>query len=86
VPADCDRLFVVYINQQNVPIVGNVEKSTVSNKKITFDATFPFEELSDGTFGNGLTIAALTSTNGPFTSAEDVAAVTLFGPGLIEID
>jgi Ferritin-like domain len=86
VPTDCDRLFVVYINQQNVPIVGNVEKSTVSNKKITFDASFPFEELSDGTFGNGLTIAALTSTNGPFTSAEDVAAVTLFGPGLIEID
>jgi len=50
---------------------------------VSFTASFPFNEA---TFGNGLTIAAVTNTTGPFTGADDVAKVTVFGPGLIEIN
>jgi hypothetical protein len=35
---------------------------------------------------NGLTIAAVTNSAGPFESASEVAAATLFGPGLIEVN
>ncbi len=35
---------------------------------------------------NGLTIAVITNSAGPFSSADEVAAATLFGPGLVEIN
>jgi len=35
---------------------------------------------------NGLTIAALTNSAGPFGSVDDVALATVAGPGLIEIN
>lgn len=70
-------LHVVYINQQNTPIVVPV-KVTSSG----VDAAFPYtaNEL------NGLTIAALVDNPGPFATAGDVAASTIYGPGLIEIN
>jgi hypothetical protein len=34
---------------------------------------------------DGLTIAAVTNSVGPFSDASDVAAVTLYGPGIIEV-
>jgi hypothetical protein len=74
---------LVYINQQNNPVVETVENVKVSGTTVTFEAPFPFQQ---GTFGNGLTIAAVTNSTGPFTSADDVAAHTLFGPGLIEVN
>jgi hypothetical protein len=76
-------LSLVYINQQNTPVVQKIENIKVDGTTITFDAAFPFNA---GTFGNGLTIAAVTKTSGPFTSADAVAQDTLFGPGLIEIN
>jgi hypothetical protein len=76
-------LSLVYINQQNTPVVETIENVTVDGTTVTFEAAFQFQK---GTFGNGLTIAALTKTSGPFTSADDVAAATLFGPGLIEVN
>lgn len=80
---DSTTLSLVYINQQNTPVVQKIENIKVDGTTVTFEAAFPFNE---GTFGNGLTIAAVTKTNGPFTSANDVAKETLFGPGLIEIN
>lgn len=34
---------------------------------------------------DGLTIAAITNSIGPFSDASDVTAATLFGPGIIEV-
>lgn len=74
---------VVYINQQNTPIVEAIKTIQVSGDVVTFEAAFPY---APGTFGNGLTIAAITKDAGPFASADAVAASTVFGPGLIEIN
>jgi hypothetical protein len=76
-------LSVVYINQQNTPIVEKLENVVVSGTTVTFDASFPYYA---GTFGNGLTLAALTNSTGPFASEHAVAQVAVFGPGLIEIN
>jgi len=76
-----DGLQLTYINSQQIPIsypftnIHHPEPNIVQ-----FDATFP--QATDLFFG--LTIAAVT-TVGNFSDAEDVAAATLFGPGLIEI-
>jgi hypothetical protein len=75
-------LKVVYINGQNLPIVKSLEKWAVGEQKMTFEAAFPFDEF----VMNGLTIAAVTHGKDSFTSADEVADATLFGPGLIEID
>ena len=77
-----DKLFVTYINQQNVPVSEPIEDVTFSDGAIHFKALFPGQSQ----FLNGLTIAAVTTSDGPFTSPDDVADVTLFGPGLIEIN
>jgi len=76
------NLALYYINQQNVPVTANV--SNVNAKAapiITFDADFP----ASTTNFNGLTIAAIAMP-GNFTSAEQVANSTLFGPGLIDVN
>jgi hypothetical protein len=75
-------LSLVYVNQQNNPVVEQIMNVSVSGTTVTFEAAFPFNA---GTFGNGLTIAAVTNCTGPFTTADDVAKVTLYGPGLIEV-
>jgi hypothetical protein len=51
--------------------------------KVTFKANFPFDGT---TFGNGLTITALTTSAGPFANANAVARAIYSGPGLIEIN
>jgi hypothetical protein len=76
-------LSLTYINQQNTPINTQIRDVEVRGNTVTFSANFPFNQA---TFGNGLTIAAVTSSTGPFASADDVAKKTLFGPGLIEIN
>ena len=73
---------LVYINQQNIPVVERLTNIAVSGKTVSFSAQFPYDEF----LMNGLTIAAVTNTTGPFANADAVAAVTLFGPGLIEIN
>lgn len=82
VKAKPNTLSLVYINSQNVPIVEPLTNIQVSGGTITFSAYFPYSEY----LLNGLTVAALTSSAGPFTDAEDVAKVTVAGPGLIEIN
>jgi hypothetical protein len=81
--SDYSGLSVVYINQQNTPIVQALQNIDVMDTTVTFTATFPFDEA---TFGNGLTIAAVTNSTGPFASVDDVAKATVFGPGLIEVN
>ena len=76
-------LSLVYINQQNTPIVEKLQNVNVDHDMVHFEALFPFDQA---TFGNGLTIAALTNSAGPFANADAVAQATVFGPGLIEIN
>lgn len=73
---------VVYINQQNTPIVEPIQNSQSANGAITFSAAFPggTNEM------NGLTIAAVVQGSGPFADVDAVAAATIYGPGLIEIN
>ncbi|WPH04637.1 Hypothetical protein R9X50_00753000 [Acrodontium crateriforme] len=75
-------LSLVYINQQNTPIVEKICNVKTKGKMVTFDATFPYS----ANLMNGLTIAAVTNSAGPFADADAVAKDTLFGPGIIEIN
>lgn len=79
---NCEDLSLVYINQQNLPIVESVQHVKTDGKMVTFQASFPYTE----NLLNGLTIAAVTNSKGPFMSADEVAAATMFGPGLIEVN
>ena len=77
-----EKLFVTYINQQNVPVSVPVEDLSFSGNAINFKASFPGKSQDL----NGLTIAAVTINDGPFTTPDTVANATVFGPGLIEIN
>jgi len=79
---DYTTLSLVYINQQNVPVVEPLLQPKVSGTVVSFNALFPFQEK----LLNGLTIAAITVGSGPFASAQAVANATLFGPALIEVN
>ncbi|KAL1968221.1 hypothetical protein VTN77DRAFT_2056 [Rasamsonia byssochlamydoides] len=77
-------LKVVYINQQNLPIVEDFTVVKTEGATVTIEANFPYEENEL----NGLTIAALaeTSASGNFTNAQAVADATKFGPALIIVN
>jgi hypothetical protein len=82
-----DNLTLVYINQQNLPIMEPIANLTVWNDDlVTFGANFPYEE----NLMNGLTIAAVARKPDPakgfFSSAEEVASYALVAPGLIDIN
>lgn len=85
--ADYSGLSLVYINQQNLPVVEKITGAKNNNGVVTFQALFPFDDANQGAlFGNGLTIAAVTNSSGPFATADLVAKSTVFGPGLIEVN
>ncbi|OOO07672.1 hypothetical protein OAory_01041720 [Aspergillus oryzae] len=78
-----DKLWLTYVNQLNVPIVEELKiVSHKDGKKIIAKALFPYHE----NLMNGLTIAAVTKSAGPFAGVNDVAQETLFGPGLIIVN
>lgn len=79
---DVNTLSLVYINQQNVPIVEPLKDVKTHGDTVTFKAALPFNQF----IMNGLTISAVTNSAGPFADADEVAAATVFGPGLIEIN
>ncbi|TAQ90225.1 hypothetical protein B7494_g1499 [Chlorociboria aeruginascens] len=81
--SDNPGLSMVYINQLNLPVTEKLQNIVVQGNRVTFEALFPYDPAN---FGNGLTIAALTSCSGPFTSVDQVAKATVYGPGLIEIN
>lgn len=76
---------MAYISGQNLPVtvpITNVNVDTAANKTYFF-ASFPY----DAGFARGLTIGALVSgTDKKFANITEVAAATLAGPALIEID
>jgi hypothetical protein len=72
-------LSLVFINGQNLPIVQNITDAVTSNGVTTFSAEFPYTAHQL----DGLTIAAVTNSTGPFTTANDVANKTMYGPGII---
>jgi hypothetical protein len=79
---DYTTLNIVYINQQNTPVVEPLQDIKVGADAVTFKALFPFNGT---TFGNGLTIAAL-APGASFASADAVAKVAVAGPALIEVN
>jgi hypothetical protein len=83
-PLNAANATLVYITGQNLPVsVPIVNVSSVANGSTTFAASFPF----DSGFNRGLTIGALVAGTGKtFNNTAEVAAATLFGPALIEVD
>lgn len=74
---------MVYISGQNVPVSVPISNVNTEGGKSFFFAPFPYDEG----FARGLTIGAVTSgANMSFNSTADVAAATIFGPALIEVD
>jgi len=80
--ASAAGLSVVYINQQNLPVVEPLLNPTQTGNTVSFSAAFPYAQFEM----NGLTIAAVVKGSGPFANADAVAQATVFGPGLIEIN
>ncbi|KAJ5121282.1 uncharacterized protein N7515_009243 [Penicillium bovifimosum] len=76
------RLWMTYINQQNLPIVEPLQVVENEGDDIVAKALFPYDTHEM----NGLTIAAVTPTKGPFPNAWSVANETLAGPGLIIVN
>jgi hypothetical protein len=69
---------------QNLPYSVPISNATTAGGKTTFTAPFPFRS---GAFDKGLTIGAIVGGVGlKFNSTAEVAAATLFGPALIEVD
>lgn len=75
--------YLTYINQQNKPFSVQISNEQIDQETGAIKFTAPFPGKTNDL--NGLTIAAITSSAGPFASPDDVAAATLFGPGLIEV-
>lgn len=76
---------IVYLSGQNLPVSVPISTATSIAGMSHFTASFPFE--SAARFANGLTIAALVNCTGKtFMTNDEVAAATLYGPGLIEIN
>ncbi|PVH75361.1 putative sexual development protein [Cadophora sp. DSE1049] len=73
---------IAYISGQNLPVVVPVSNVMTNGSMTTFSAAFPYE----AGFARGLTLGALVKGSGPFNSSSDVAAATLNGPALIEVD
>lgn len=75
-------LWMTYINQLNLPIVEPLRVVSRAGDNVTATALFPYDEH----LMNGLTIAAVTKSDGPFGDANTVAKWTLAGPGLIIVN
>ncbi|KAI7472619.1 hypothetical protein KC351_g11562 [Hortaea werneckii] len=75
-------MYLTYINQQNAPFSVPLMNEKYDANQVTFTASFPGQSREM----NGLTIAAITNSDGPFATPDDVADATLFGPGLIEVN
>ncbi|PYH98027.1 LsdA family protein [Aspergillus ellipticus CBS 707.79] len=74
------ELWLTYINQLNVPVVVPLEVVEVGKEDVVVaKALWPYDEH----LLNGLTIAVVTGSGGPFGDVNAVEQATLFGPGLI---
>lgn len=73
---------MTYINQLNTPIVERMNIISSNNETVVAEALFPYERY----LLNGLTIAVVTTSGGPFVNAAEVSQATAFGPGLITVN
>ncbi|EYE95726.1 putative sexual development protein (LsdA) [Aspergillus ruber CBS 135680] len=76
------QLWMTYINQLNMPIAERMNIISSNNETVVAEALFPYERR----LLNGLTIAAVTTSGGPFANAAEVSQATAFGPGLISVN
>ncbi|KAK3073847.1 hypothetical protein LTR53_004202 [Teratosphaeriaceae sp. CCFEE 6253] len=74
-------IYLTYLNQVNLPLSVPVEVTRGENGNTNFEASFP----ASSQFLSGLVIAAITNKN-DLKSPDEVAAATLFGPALIEVN
>ena len=83
-PSLTTSYYIAYMSGQLVPVVVPISNITsgTKGKHFQFQASFPY----DAGFSRGLTIAALVSNQGPFANVSEVAASTLAGPGLIQVN
>lgn len=75
-------MWLTYINQQNLPIVEPLKVLSQEGSKTVVQALFPYDEH----MMNGLTVALVTNSGGPFSSASAAGDTAVFGPGLIEVN
>jgi len=74
---------LVYISGQNLPVSVPITNVSMTGGRTMFAASFPY----DSGFNRGLTLGALVAgASRTFNSTAQVAAATLFGPALIEVD
>jgi hypothetical protein len=74
---------LVYISGQNLPFSVPISNVNAAGGKTYFFAPFPYE----AGFARGLTLGAVVSGAGAkFNTTAEVAAATLFGPALIEVE
>ena len=82
-PVSSTNNSIVYLSGANLPLTVPISDVSTVAGKTSFKASFPF---ASG-FANGLTIAALVKGTGQmFKSNDAVAAATVYGPGLIEVN
>jgi hypothetical protein len=74
---------IAYVSGQNTPVTVPISNVNTQGGTTYFFASFPY----DAGFARGLTIGALVhGANATFNSTAAVAAATIYGPALIEID
>ncbi|KAA8567512.1 hypothetical protein EYC84_007988 [Monilinia fructicola] len=84
----CKGLSLVYINQQNKPVVQQWESISLQADQKTVIATAKFQfdaGAAKGAPGNGLTLAAL-AVGDDFANISEVSDKAVFGPALIEVN
>ncbi|OJJ43544.1 hypothetical protein ASPZODRAFT_145899 [Penicilliopsis zonata CBS 506.65] len=76
-----EELKLAYVNQQNVPIVEDLQILSIEGQTVLVQAPFPYREY----LMNGLTVAAIVEGK-QFATAQDVSKAMEFGPALIIIN
>ncbi|KAI1336003.1 sexual development protein [Xylariaceae sp. FL0016] len=80
--SDLGGMFVTYLVGQQVPFSEPITNAEWQGTVLTFDAEFPFT----ANIMDGLSIAALTNSAGPFADADAVVNSTVAAPGLIQVN
>ncbi|KAF4964389.1 hypothetical protein FSARC_7688 [Fusarium sarcochroum] len=79
-PKKDQQLYITYTTGQQLPYSVKAKNIKVHGDSVTAEAEFPFSKL----VAQGFTHAALT-TSGDIKTPDDVPAVTLAAPGLIQV-
>ncbi|EIW69011.1 hypothetical protein TREMEDRAFT_73998 [Tremella mesenterica DSM 1558] len=74
--------YVVYINQQNLPVVVPAVHKSDQGGTTVFTGAWPYTEH----LMNGLTITIISDNAGPYADAQAAADEAIFAPGLIIVN